>query len=99
MTFRNTIARRALENVQACLGKFSVHKTDEYVQSAFSYHGEIPFLYHTFKVTDTKEPDLKKEPGGFKVVSDLIPFSKRSAYLLADRSAMDFSSTKPSSGR
>ena len=99
MTFRNTIARRALENVQAYLGKFGVHKTHEYVESAFSYYGEIPFLYRTFEVTDTKEPDLKKEPGGFKVVSDLIPFSKGSAYSLADRSAVDFSGTKPSSRR
>jgi hypothetical protein len=68
MTFRNTIARRALENVQAFMNRFDVDEVEAYVASAFNYHGEIPFLYSTFKPTDKVEPDRKKEPGGFKVV-------------------------------
>lgn len=75
MSFRNTIARWALENVQAYMGRFDVHKTEEYVTSAFSYHREIPFLYRTFQPTEEVEPDLKKEPGGYKVVCHLVLFS------------------------
>jgi len=69
MSFRNTIARRAAENVQVYLKRFDMRETEEYVASAFSYHGEIPFLYRTFEVTGEVEPDHKKERGGYKVVS------------------------------
>lgn len=49
--------------------RFDVDETRDYIASAFSYCGEIPFLYQTFKITSEVEPDLKKEPGGYKVVS------------------------------
>lgn len=75
MSFRNVIAKRASENVQAYMKHFNVDETEQYVTSAFSYHGEIPFLYHTFQPTEKVEPNLKKEPSGFKVISSYTPFS------------------------
>ena len=69
MCFRNSIARRATENVQVYMKGFNTDDTEEYVAWAFSYHGEIPFLYQTFNITNEVEPDLKKELGGYKVVS------------------------------
>ena len=68
MSFRNAIAKRALENVQTYMKRFDIHETVTYVTSAFSYHGEIPFLYREFRPTDKLEPSRKREPGGFKVV-------------------------------
>ena len=81
MSFRNAIARRALENVQAYMGRFNIHETEEYVGSAFSYHGEVPFLYRNFRPTEEVEPDPQKEPGGFKVVRSPVPFSASSLHL------------------
>jgi hypothetical protein len=78
MSFRNNVARRAQENVQAYMKRFDVHKTEAYVASAFSYHGEVPFIYRVFQPTDTVEPDLEREPGGFKVVSELVLLSVQS---------------------
>jgi len=99
MSFRNNVARRALENVQAYMTRFNIHEIAEYVASAFSYHGEIPFLYCTFRLTDKVEPDLKKEAGGIKVVHSPILYSIGSPYLTADRSAVDFFGIKLSSRR
>jgi hypothetical protein len=97
MSFRNTVARRALENVQAYMKRFNIHDTVAYVASAFSYHGEIPFLYCTFKITDDAELDLKKEAGGFKVVRSIVSRSRGFPNLPADRSVVDFSGIKLSS--
>ena len=69
MSFRNAIAKLATENVQAYMNRFDVDGAEAYVLSAFSYHGEIPFLYRKFEPTAKVEPDPKKERGGFKVVS------------------------------
>ena len=66
---------------------FDVHGTNAYVASAFSYHREVPFLYCKFQPTGDVEPDLKKEPGGFRVVRSLILFSVSPLYLPANRSA------------
>jgi len=79
--------------------RFNIHETQAYVASAFSYHGEVPFLYRTFRLTENVEPDLKKEAGGFKVVRDPILYSIGFSYLTADRSVTDFSSIKLSSRR
>jgi hypothetical protein len=78
MSFRNTVARRAQENVQAYMKQFDVHKTEAYIASAFSYHGEIPFLYRVFQPTEIVEPDLEREPSRFKVVSNSVPLSVQS---------------------
>ena len=82
MSFRNAIAKRATENVQAYLKRFDIEETEAYVASAFSYHGEVPFLYRTFKRTDMKVLDLKKEPGGYKVVSGFFPVRCRTSLLI-----------------
>lgn len=74
MSFRNAIANHAVENVQAYLKKFDAHETEAYVESAFSYHGEVPFLHRIFRPTDTAEPDPRREPGGFKVVRNLSTY-------------------------
>lgn len=95
MTFRNTIARWALENVQAYMNQFDVDKAEAYVASAFNYHGEIPFLYGTFKPTNEVEPDLEKEPGGFKVVCCCVLMPSVSlTVLIVFRFVMDFSAMK-----
>ena len=77
MCFRNMIARHAQENVQAYMKHFDIHETEAYVASTFSYHGEIPFLYRTFKPTTEPELDLKKERGGYKVVSTSLTLASR----------------------
>jgi len=69
MSFRNTIARWATENVQVCMKHFNMHETEEYIASVVSYHGEIPFLYQTFKVIGEVEPDHKQKCGGYKFVN------------------------------
>lgn len=91
MTFRNTIARRALENVREYMRRFSVNEAEAHVEFAFNYHGEVPFLYRTFKPTDKVEPDLKKEPGGYKVISRPIPILFSLTTLIFCRSVVDFS--------
>lgn len=95
MTFRNTIARRALENVQAYMNQFNdIDEAEAYVASAFNYHGEVPFLYRTFKPTDEVEPDLMKERGGYKVVSSFVSILPSLVTLTVHRSVMAFSNIK-----
>ena len=90
MTFRNAVARHAMENVQAYMKHFNIHEMEAYIASAFSYHGEIPFLYRVFQPTDVAELNPKQEPGGFKVVHYLVEFSMRPPYLPNHRPVMDF---------
>jgi len=75
MSFRNAIARLAVENVQAYMNRFDTDEIETYIASAFSYHGEIPFLYQMFQRTTKVEPDPAKERGGYKVVSSSYPSS------------------------
>lgn len=97
MSFRNTITRWALESVQAYMGCFNVHKAKAYIMLAFSYHGEVPFLYRKFQLTDDAEPDCTKEPGGFKVVHSSALSSIGSHHLPINRSVIDFFGIKLSS--
>ena len=74
------------------MSRFDVHKTEAYVASAFSYHGEIPFLYREFRPTEKAEPDPIKEPGGFKVVRNPVchPHIIPRLTSQTNRSAVDF---------
>jgi hypothetical protein len=74
MGFRNLIGKLGVENVQSYLKKFDTDSTQEYVNRAFDHHGEIPFLYKTFKVTEEAN-------GGYKVVRNLDPQPARGSLL------------------
>jgi hypothetical protein len=68
MSFRNIIGKTALTNVQSYLSRYTPDQTEDYVQKAFVYYGEVPFLYRVFKPTDVR---ARKEKGGYKVVSKI----------------------------
>jgi hypothetical protein len=70
MGFRNSIGKLGLQNVQSYLKKSSTDRIQEYVENAFDYHGEIPFLYKSFQVTEEKD-NTGVEKGGYKVVRNL----------------------------
>jgi len=68
MSFRNTIGRTALTNVQSYLTRYTRDQTKDYVRSALVYYGEIPFLYRVFDATNVRSA---KEKSGYKVVCTL----------------------------
>jgi hypothetical protein len=70
MSFRNVVGTTALTNVQSYLTRYTQDQTENYVQSALAHHGEIPFLYRVFDLTDVPST---REKGGYKVVSTLRP--------------------------
>jgi len=70
MSFRNTIGTTAITNVQSYLKRYTQDETEEYIQSALLYYGEVPFLYRVFDPTNVRSA---KEKSGYKVVSILRP--------------------------
>jgi hypothetical protein len=70
MSFRNIIGTTALTVVQGYLAHHTQEQTEKYVESALVYHGEVPFLYRVFNPTLIP---IKKEKGGYKVVSVFRP--------------------------
>lgn len=69
--FRNALAKQGVQSVQNYMRRFDAHEAHEYVNQAFEYHGEIPFLYRKFDVREDV-PDAN-EIGGLEVVSSPTP--------------------------
>ena len=68
--FRNAIGKQGVNHVQTYMRNLDVFEIQEYLDTAFEYYGEIPFLYRKFNVTE-EVVSTEEERGGVKVVSDL----------------------------